>query len=1003
MTEQKKASKAVFPVVEAPYPKVAWEYHRIFGGSDKYDENDQPIDENTWRSHSIHIPPQKRFDAAYKSGLLAEWTRVTINAARVNVSSGIYTTIDTRVLFEVKELLYPGDKMANVEGKWIYAFHVNAGTALAEIFAINAGKWLVRYEPTFPANASLPPPDKECPGKLELPMIKASEAGSNVGFLISPFRLTATAIDYLLEDPQRLKDTCVCAVREQSGQFFAAAPDPYQWALEAHEKYYIPLVDEWQSFVFDPEIQAKNFIAGTLKAWIEAEDDGLIWNSKDPLDIEDELKSRDELLGMGEPHRHLEQYRLTEEDLRVKAEKAGAYLYHCVYSPEYRALEMAALEAKDLSLTLTFQNWAVVCERACETAQGRMFAVRAYKDPERLPRQYLFMDEAVPPLGERLGINFPNARYAWAAGIAIVGDLLPSVFEYYKDIVDKDQAKRSAEALAEATRIIRRQVMTYLENVGVHVKSSMENPDRIHELRRYGKRIYEQLAGAKDGEQQKMVRAMEEVYKKIQKHTPPVDVPVKPATEAEVLMAQQKIDPNTRLAKMNKWYDDSFIKENRFKIAVVFETINVVIGIIEFSGKEGKAELTNDKFISLIGASADFTSVVAETAFSKIGWEKIGRFAVGKGVAGIAGVIGGICQMSDEQRQMVEGAAQYDFGVATGHGLAAAGAAMTAIGGGLVLAQAIGYGSAAGGPIGALIGAIGAGLIIAGNLLAAWLKDNQHEQFARFCFLGKQYDTIGTKYKELSDKMNEYNPVARMVGYKPDHRLPVYFEWSAEGGLPTKDILKEARLLMWLLSGFRLELEKEHAGDPAKGSSASPEAYVKLIPGYLTPGARIEIKIEQVYTHQYGVNPQEKFEATLLFDQAKEELVFLHGNMQPLLKKSKVDRDQFQNITMIKFPIRPESVKYDGKTVPFDTYLDYPGVENNQAMGSQQLANHKDPGAVHMMGAKMFGIPRYTRTSIVKAQIVMGGVFQPSASNYLELKTLSDDKASTSNRDDWSN
>lgn len=210
-----------------------------------------------------------------------------------------------------------------------------------------------------------------------------------------------------------------------------------------------------------------------------------------------------------------------------------------------------------------------------------------------------------------------------------------------------------------------------------------------------------------------------------------------------------------------------------------------------------------------------------------------------------------------------------------------------------------------------------------------------------------------------------------MVGRQPYQRTPLYTEWSSEGGIPTDDVLKEARLLMWLLSGFRIELEREHAGNPANGNDDNPEAFIKISPGYLTPTAKIEIRFEQVYTHRHAYNPSEKFEATMIFDQTNDEISCLHGNLIPLKRHHEVKRDELGNIEYVKFAIRPEQVRFDDKTMSFDRYLDYQGIA------------------------------RYPKSSVVKARVSMGRVFQPSAAHYLQINTLEEEKVSSSDNSKW--
>jgi hypothetical protein len=64
---------------------------------------------------------------------------------------------------------------------------------------------------------------------------------------------------------------------------------------------------------------------------------------------------------------------------------------------------------------------------------------------------------------------------------------------------------------------------------------------------------------------------------------------------------------------------------------------------------------------------------------------------------------------------------------------------MTALAGGVLLVKGITGGALFGGPFGAVVGAIGAGLMAAGMLVVGFFSDNDYQTFVRHCFLGEDH------------------------------------------------------------------------------------------------------------------------------------------------------------------------------------------------------------------------------------------------------------------------
>ncbi|HEX7070062.1 MAG TPA: hypothetical protein VF190_04625, partial [Rhodothermales bacterium] len=80
-----------------------------------------------------------------------------------------------------------------------------------------------------------------------------------------------------------------------------------------------------------------------------------------------------------------------------------------------------------------------------------------------------------------------------------------------------------------------------------------------------------------------------------------------------------------------------------------------------------------------------------------------------------------------------------DYAAAVGHGMTAVGASMTALAGGVLFAKAVSGGAVFGGPFGAIVAAIGAGLMALGMLIVAYFSDNDYQSFSRHCFLGEDH------------------------------------------------------------------------------------------------------------------------------------------------------------------------------------------------------------------------------------------------------------------------
>lgn len=93
--------------------------------------------------------PQERFEEAHRRyfNMLAHLPQITI--LRSVIESNLHAAHDTRRVFKVKELVYPGDARKDVVGKWIYIIYAGDRQILAEIHAETATRWRYRLEPNF--------------------------------------------------------------------------------------------------------------------------------------------------------------------------------------------------------------------------------------------------------------------------------------------------------------------------------------------------------------------------------------------------------------------------------------------------------------------------------------------------------------------------------------------------------------------------------------------------------------------------------------------------------------------------------------------------------------------------------------------------------------------------------------------------------------------------------------------------------------------------------------
>jgi hypothetical protein len=913
-------SPAEHPVLERFYPEISWTIRDMSGKLLQFDAYNNLVDNSKWSEYFRHITPQERFDEFYKrEQAKGEKNQKPESYVPRCVSSGeVYATLNTSVVFKVEELIYPGGEAIPVADKWIYAVHTGTSKILAEIFSVDGSEMYCRYNPTFRGNVSEPAPDvRVYEGKIKLPMIQASDVGTDIGFFISPFRFTKEAADYLVGDNKRLKESVVCAVRVDCESLYAAVPDPNQWTEDAHGRFFAPLLNYWQEYVLTPERQARVFIASALEGAIEG---GQIRGIQEKLSLK-----------KGEPKKFLSRYRQDEEKLRVNAEVAAVYLYNCVGSPEHYIVNLAGIHADAETLGYETMHWAVVSDRLVETAQGRIFAQKLSEDNlEHLPIKFFFGEETNQGIAQQLGEMFPNTRYGFQAAVAMVGEWSPTQVgkavegDKYRKLINalnhlglKDGGKAFApKAFKKMFKKNQKITKLMYSNLTQMAKESDEfltfKPTTLTSgATKQEARLIEQLA--------EKIENLEMTQRvKITAHTPSF---------------------TTRTAqRMAGVYEKSF-KSVRLPLEFIIEAINTINSVGEFlDNKDPKQTIA--KLIPTVGDALDFLSVlgapttqyfenkaafygaqaaeysaVAANAGNNLQGQVAGAMSQNAKILqesaavwgtrmkigfGIVGMIAGACQAYDEYNKTIEGWEKREYGIAVGHGIAAAGAALTVIGGGITLAATLTSSAATAavlGPVGLVVTVVGTVLIFAGNIIAAVLTPNAFEQFARYCFLGDDNDINTT----------------------------VQLDW-AENPLPTKDIIAECRELMRILCSFQLELEETHleyhrpsAETPYRYVVESLATHVKIRPGYLTDNVQMDIVVEEVFGNN---GTSEALTTELRILPHSDKIAVVRGQMEFQDDGNTVERDENGFIRLIRLNIKPKALssKSQGRVDNFANY-----------------------------------------------------------------------------------
>lgn len=742
--------------------------------------------------------PQARFEHQTEVRIRERFQGIAeADVSRQHSGSDGHSTLDRALVVFPFEMTYPGrrdDLTMTFRRKWIYAFDVKSRKCilegrshtlqtLSEDIPFGLGEFFAHLQKTIgteftfwnyrvgalkPASFDGDAPLKEASlaGLAIPPDLVTDQTG--LAFFLSPHRLSQRAIEFLIE---KLK------VRKSDPDFPFAMVwwndttlghvtlcDPYRWAADAAERYYVRTVEQWQEYAHDPEVNARVFIAKVVKSWRDAKI----------------AKVEKQILG-GVADMYIDGTAEKQQKLNEEAEKAAAYTIQCIESPEHRAIEIAAEDFGGPALADTLANYAIVLQGMSLTGPGVMWVNNLYEDRERVPWKYVVSES--PPANCPDYSSDPRAYYPATAIVSALGGAL-----------------------------VRSEMTNNLAG-GASVKEA--SAVAVGKLRERLERIYAGRATFSTRDKTTAVTVTSESLWK------PGSDPDSPRTRRRVELTYAQLsfkydeshsdsgalDPKSDLVSESyKWGTSSaalfassaemFNPLGQF-VAVANLATAITGWTSQVSGEEtiavGPFDVQADA-LGLISAVTGMGSGFIEIAaldgdMTDAGTRQVLRRRL-FGASGVLSMVSGVIEVAGSSKKAGEaifGKRNYMEGA--GHVVAAAGAGVSAVGGALALGAAIvGTGSVAG-PAGFVLGVVGSAAAFVGALVASEFATTPLSEFVKFSFLGTE---------------GKSSPGEVEVSWF-DERLPI--------GGP----LEQAALLTYLLSSFTMR----RVGTSGAGESSS--------------------------------------------------------------------------------------------------------------------------------------------------------------------------------------
>lgn len=788
------------------------------------------------------VSPNTRCDQAFKvrqkSGKEAA---PILAAARQTPQAGTKTVVDQLQCLEVHELVYPGNgtDIKAVDGKWVYVFDYVDKACILEahgtvVSATRTQKWEYRAGPITPKSLKGAPELKSWSfGTINFPDDTFPVAGLCRVFL-SPIRLTPRALEYLLQQMERVgaqgdrANPLVTPDPTPPNELIALVPDPFAWSQDASLKYYLPTLDAWVTWAQDPERGAKRFIAAQQKVWYEslkkqATDQSWLSKTFSPIDMEKFLAGRK---SSGEAY--LDEDTAENNKRQSIAEKACAYVVSCTDSHEHRTVEIACEETGGAAIEGALAHWGILMTGFESTAPGRDYLNELAEQTYRVPMRYVF--DASPPS------NAPDYKTSVAgrAGAAmILGRLGPSVMRVpSQNVGDEDGLSGVAVIADAANRVFNgwarfKAVASVIRATGTQDSSGDWN------------------AAASGASTRRAVDVA------VRFGTLSVDaVPgMKPQDAIDAGEVADAIRSNA-LGVLDKMEIER-IKKVVLHLSHITDALDLASSIMAWSSKVSASTAIADGPFGIIAAdpatALTVTSKGGQLTTSLIASIK-GETELLKGLGSGFGYIGGLVETAGHSSKFGGTLAEGNYGQSVGHGMSTTGTSLSTMAAALGVAKALGGSGAligAAGPIGVL----GFGLVLVGAFIVRIFKKTPIEEYFERCFLGSKYGN---------------DPVTG-------------FSWIDEP-LPMKSVIEQARCLLYFLSAFHVQRQgdfrPEHNGPPpvreggvtwkrggGQGTFADadfqrdkfsvPGSWIRVNLGHFPVGSWLGVQVKQRYVEHY--------------------------------------------------------------------------------------------------------------------------------------------------------
>lgn len=739
-------------------------------------------------------------------------------------------TVDPTVQVRFKELVYPGRETEEIEDKWIYVFDSRRNRLVFEVYARQSNHWFHRRTADAGPAGEVVDWDTatengwdETNGTLTLPREENEDADNPEIWcaFLSPLRMTADGIGFLVEQLRSQAShggAMVPLAMEILGTpmvlEMAPLPDPWRWAVDANQYYYQPRLEAYDEQVFGAEAAAKVFIGTTLKAWCDDEEHG--------DDIRDQLRCEHQ------PDAFLDWVKEQEEELRTAADRAAAYVAHCVDSKEYWAIERSALEAGGESLSIALQHWLGASYRMSESRPGKAFLRSILGQRDRLPRRLIFVGDDVERGLRRQGIRSTGARHG------------------ERDRVDPDLDWRMIPkgALSAAGLFVEflpglpstgaERMQVYLDQIGFPETEDISMEDLLRQ--RTGESVPEA-----ERFRTPMLDTVQSGARMFWEDGVREDLEGRPLPEA---------NGNERaMRRAHDWHNSVAepLGQITFGAGAILTVVNLKLAVDGV--RDTDPSVRRDGMArTLLSAGLDSAGLVLDL-ISQVVRHQLGKRFLATAGAGI-GFAGAFLDAVDRVDEISTALDQNNYGQMVGGAIGLAGTTAAVVGMAMTASTSI-LGTTAAtvtvgawtGPLAVVFAVLGTLVAIGGGIVYALFAQSPYEQFAQFCFLGEGYRELFPRRHAYRTSFGDPRPRIR--------RLRRDFSWWAIEDFPARRAVDQQRVLLGLLAHFQISAHDLRASDYGNLTDRAPAGFARVDCGHAFPDSWYFVGVELKFQHDY--------------------------------------------------------------------------------------------------------------------------------------------------------